>query len=343
MTRMQQTLRLLFAFTLILGLAQIAPADDPKATDVTVVPKEAKDDPETQGKAKAKGEEKAKGEAKAKGKQSQKQKKQPIGDHYIRIMDKDGEPVSLQTSILRFVPKPGSKWAKEGITVDLIGAVHIGEKSYYESLNRQFRGYDAMLYELVAPEGTVVPRGGGERGANPISALQGGMKSLLDLEFQLEQVDYTKRNFVHADMSPKEMADSMKERGESVLKMIFKMMGQGFAQQSKQQVSDVEVLMSLFAKDRSRRLKRLMAKQILDMETLNAALSGPDGSNTLIGERNRKALEVMTREINEKRRKRIAIFYGAGHLPDFERRLTANHGMQRLDQVKWLTAWDLSR
>ena len=45
------------------------------------------------------------------------------------------------------------------VVVDLIGAVHVGEKAYYEALNKQFEDYDAVLYELVAPEGTRVPKG----------------------------------------------------------------------------------------------------------------------------------------------------------------------------------------
>src|ERR1700743_2439159 len=37
----------------------------------------------------------------------------------------------------------------DGVQVDLIGAVHVGEKAYYDELNKQFEGYDAMLYEMV--------------------------------------------------------------------------------------------------------------------------------------------------------------------------------------------------
>jgi len=264
-----------------------------------------------------------------------------VKDRYIRVVKKDGKPIALETSVIRFAPEPGSPLAQQGVTVDLIGAVHIGEGSYYQQLNQRFQQYDAMLFELVAPEGTVIPKGGGDRkGGNPISALQGGMKDLLDLEFQLEKVDYTKANFVHADMSPQEMKASMKKRGESVLQMFFRMMGHGFAQQAKGGgPSDVELLVALFAKDRARRMKRIMAAQIVDMEALNAALAGPDGSNTLIGERNRKALEVMSREVKAGKKK-LAIFYGAGHLPDFERRMKADHKLKPVG-VQWLTAWDL--
>lgn len=264
-------------------------------------------------------------------------------ERYIRILKKDGAPVAMQTSVQRFVPQPGSAWARLGVTVDLVGAVHVGEAEYYKNLNRIFAGYDAMLYELVAPEGTVIPKGGGKRGSNPISALQGSMKQLLELEFQLEKIDYTKPNFVHADMTPEEMAKSMKDRGESVLTMLFKMFGAGFAQQARGKTNDVEVLMALFAPDRTVRLKRILAKQVTDLETLNSALAGKDGSSTLIGERNRKALAVMKREVEKRQRRRIAIFYGAGHLTDFERRLAKQFDLQPSGEPRWLTAWDLSK
>ena len=54
---------------------------------------------------------------------------------------------------------------------------------------------------------------------------------MLGLEHQLDCIDYTKKNFVHADMSPEEFNKSMTERGESFMQMFLKMMGQSMAQQ----------------------------------------------------------------------------------------------------------------
>ncbi len=69
-----------------------------------------------------------------------------------------------------------------------------------------------------------------------------------------------------------------------------------------------------------------------------AALEGPEGS-TLITERNKKALEVLGKKIDSGA-KRLAIFYGAGHMPDMSQRLESDFGLQRKDE-QWLTAWDL--
>ena len=45
--------------------------------------------------------------------------------------------------------------------VDAIGAIHIADKKYYQALNRQFRKYDALCYELVGAKGSRPVKGGG--------------------------------------------------------------------------------------------------------------------------------------------------------------------------------------
>ena len=39
-------------------------------------------------------------------------------------------------------------------------------------------------------------------------------------------------------------------------------------------------------------------------------------------------------------KKKIGVFYGAGHLPDMEKRLLADFGLKR-DSESWLVAWSL--
>jgi hypothetical protein len=256
---------------------------------------------------------------------------------FLRVLRSDrGEPIAMETSIARYVPKSAGP---EGLVVELVSAVHVGEGSYYAALNKAFEGFDVVLYELVAPEGTRVPKGGGNpRGV--VSGLQNGMKDMLNLEFQLNEVDYTRDNFVHADMSPEDFAKAMADRGESIWGLMFRMMGQAMAQQAanKNAPSDFEVLMALFDRNRALKLKRILAGQFENLEFVTTALSGPDGS-TLIEGRNQAALKVLKKQIDAGKRK-IAIFYGAGHMPDFEKRLVADFGL-KLDTERWVEAWNL--
>ena len=80
-----------------------------------------------------------------------------IPEHFLRIeRDPAGRELGLQTAIVRFesdLPE------RRGCVVDLIGAVHIGEKGYYKALNKQFEDYDAVLYELWRRGNAACPRG----------------------------------------------------------------------------------------------------------------------------------------------------------------------------------------
>jgi hypothetical protein len=259
--------------------------------------------------------------------------------NYIRVQrNEDGRPISFDTAIISFGK---SENGDSATTVDLIAAVHVADKEYYDKLNKLFEKYDVVLYELVAPEGTRIARGGGGTGKHPVSALQLAMKSVLDLGYQLEEIDYTKQNLVHADFSLDEFAQSMKDRGESPLQMFFRMMGHAMALQSRGQgrYSDSQLLFAILSKDRARKLKQIMAELLGDMESTKLGLDGPDGS-TIITERNKRAIEVFERQV-ARGHKKIGIFYGSMHMPDMERRLREQFKMAPI-RTQWLTAWEMS-
>ena len=144
---------------------------------------------------------------------------------FVRV-DVDGERTerALQVAVRRY------RRAGDGPSafVDLIGVVHVGDAAYYRELNASFRQYDALLYELVAPKehDTAFQ---GERGDSLISTAQLGMKNALGLAFQLEHIDYTADNFVHADLSPQELRASMDERGESLYVYFWRAFYAGMA------------------------------------------------------------------------------------------------------------------
>ena len=258
---------------------------------------------------------------------------------FVRLLrDEHDTPTALQTATVRFVAPEAER---QGLVVDLIGVVHIGEKEYYERLNEQFKQYDAVLYELVAPPGTRVPKGGA-KSKHPVGQLQQLMKNVLELDFQLDHIDYHQQNFQHADMSPEDFAKSMADRNESFFELFLKMMAQGMVQQSKKGgggTSDAELLMALFDRNRALALKRLVAEQFEDLDGAMSALDGPEGS-TLLTERNKKALEVLKQDIDGGQ-KRLAIFYGAGHMPDMAERLESEFGLKREGKEEWLTAWNM--
>ncbi|MBL8792854.1 MAG: hypothetical protein JNM56_03020, partial [Planctomycetia bacterium] len=264
---------------------------------------------------------------------------------FIRVQrDGNKEPTALDTSIVRYVPAQGDG----KLVVDLIGVVHVGERDYYEKLNKHFEQYDVLLYELVAPQGTRVPKGGKRNSDNPLSMVQGMMQSMLGLESQLEHIDYTKKNFVHADLSPDEMKEAMKARGENVLTVTLGVITDMLKQQNLQEnkkdqnphQNDLDPLALLVDPDASTKLKKMMALQMEDLESGTSGL-GQTLNTILIADRNKAAMKVFQKELAAGKKK-VGIFYGAAHMPDFEKRLRDDFGLKR-DSEQWLTAWDMTK
>jgi hypothetical protein len=260
---------------------------------------------------------------------------------FIRVQrdDKD-EPTALQTAVVRYVPKDG----KGDLVVDLVAAVHIGDRDYYDQLNKQFEQYDVLLYELVAPEGTKISKKRKHKSDNPLSMIQDVMKSTLELESQIECVDYTKKNFVHADLSPEQMAEAMHKRGDDGMTVFLGVVADMLRKQNLQEEKrkdkpgkeeDLDIFSLLLDPNGALKLKRVLAVQFEEMdgglgETLNTIL---------ISDRNEAAMKVFQKQLAAGKKK-IGIFYGAGHMTDFDKRLREDFGLKR-ESEKWLTAWDL--
>lgn len=224
----------------------------------------------------------------------------------------------------------------DGVAVVLFGAVHIADAEHYRALNERFAGCDVLLYELVGPEDYRPRRG--ERGGSFVTVLQDTLKRGLQLEFQLDGIDYSAANFVHADMTPEEMADSMEERGETLFGMLFTMAMNGARATPDEDVAGMDLdLVKAFRSGQGRhKLRLMMAGSLEQLEAI--AAGGDEKGTTLLEGRNEKCLEVLQREIGNGHR-RIGIYYGAAHLPHMERRLVRDLGFRKVDH-EWVVAWD---
>jgi hypothetical protein len=98
--------------------------------------------------------------------------------------------------------------------------------------------------------------------------------------------------------------------------------------------------------DMERQVKLLVARQLGQMEDAAMGLDGPDGS-VILTERNKAAMKVLgdtlaagKNDPAAKAKKKIAIFYGAAHMPDLAERLGAI-GFKPV-AAEWKLAWDLA-
>lgn len=255
---------------------------------------------------------------------------------FVRIVhDADGRPDALQMAIVTYAEQHGAG----GFTVDLVGAVHIADRAYYEALNDRFRRYDALLYELILPaQADELPVH--TAGANLLSGTQIGMKNVLGLTFQLEEIDYDAPNFIHADLTSDVLAQRMSERGESLYVYLFRLLVASIEDYSRDP----------FGTKRSQRLsgavgaapedaiKITMAYEMVDAKRAADVLAGPQGS-ALIEARNEHAVRVLKEQLEDGAR-HVGIFYGVAHMPDIERRLLEELALTRTG-IAWIDAWQL--
>jgi hypothetical protein len=249
--------------------------------------------------------------------------------------DADERPRALQMSVASYVPAAGDRL----LQVDLIGAIHIGDPAYYAELNERFRDYDVLLYELIAPQG-----GAGsnrlEKRKGILSSTQIGMTKMLDLSFQLDEINYDAANFVHADLTPDELRASMEERGESLYVYFWRIFFATLNEYAKDPLGlrDMQLLSGMLASGEDDSFKIMIAYEMTNLDSVEDML-GDDSSNAVIGARNQRAIDVLRREIAAGG-KRIGIFYGVAHMPDMEERL-----LEQLDlswaRTDWVDAWQL--
>ncbi|MDR1963676.1 MAG: hypothetical protein LBQ50_07850 [Planctomycetaceae bacterium] len=260
---------------------------------------------------------------------------------FMRVTKKEGrrQPVSFDTAIVRFADE------RKKIKVDLVAAVHIGDKEYYEELNKIFKRYDAVLYELVAEKGTKPDKTAVEekKGKSLLSAFQSGMGESLELDFQLEHVDYKAKNMVHADLSPSEFAKRVADRGD-LIQILYRAIVLGMKKGANGQDEEIKMqgrlLGTLLASNQSLALKRFFAKEMISqMDDSMWILGGEEGS-AIITDRNAAALKILRKEIKNGKKK-IAIFYGGAHLPEFAKSLEKDFNL-KLTETTWVVAWDLT-
>jgi hypothetical protein len=254
---------------------------------------------------------------------------------FLRFVETGRKEGRLETAVAEYT-------RVDGVSVALVGAVHVGDPEYYDEIETFAASCDSFLYELIAdPERFHSARDPSARGGDEsaVTGFQRILESGLGLEFQLDGIDYRRPNFVHADMRPDEFFAASDAKGEGIFTFLWKSVraqvasGGGLGSG----LNAGSLLGAWVSRDRERSLKYVLAREFDRVDGMLDGIEAQGDSGTvLLGERNRVAIETLEREIARGQR-RLAIFYGAGHMPDLERRILAR-GF-RLGAVRWLCAW----
>lgn len=246
----------------------------------------------------------------------------------------------LQTPCYRFTDAQGRK-------IELTGVIHVGEKEFYEGLNRHLEGFDAVLFEMVADPESIAQlrthppgrRDGDKPKEEPLGKLYRILAhDLLNLSLQVEVIDYRRPNFVHADLGSKELQALLAERGlteDTLLAGPLAAMGLKL-----EQIATLLPMMKLLVpKDDPQALERMFAPTMVNLESMGEGGKNPAFEEIVIGKRNERVMKVLDEQLAAGKRN-LSIFYGSGHFEDLRQRLKAKGWTEA--GVDWRDAWVIS-
>ncbi|KAF3783861.1 hypothetical protein EJ110_NYTH31328 [Nymphaea thermarum] len=138
---------------------------------------------------------------------------------FMRFRRKNDGDGQLQTAVVSYRKK--FPWS----LVDLVSTIHIADKEYFATLQKDLESYDCILYEMVASRESLENRrnkitskrlkSARSKGFNILGFIQRQMARVLSLDFQLDCLDYESRNWFHADLDYETFKSLQMERGES--------------------------------------------------------------------------------------------------------------------------------
>lgn len=247
---------------------------------------------------------------------------------FIRV-DEDDHAARLQTAVTRY--------EKGDESVELIGAVHIADKGYYQTLTTRFTRYDSLLFEMIGGEKFANHQQPAADNADNFSGLHKVytmVATFLNLTGQTENIDYTTRNFVHADLTLAEFTQMQAERNESLIGFAMKA---GKLDPDAPNQPDPAKLLRAMLSGNSNGVKLEIVHTLGRGDDQIAAFAG---ESVIVTDRNQRCVEIIQKELAAGHKK-LGVFYGAAHFPDLEKRLL-ELGFKRTNQ-EWLTAWDIPK
>lgn len=261
-----------------------------------------------------------------------------LGDSYTRCYQTAADTYQLQTGYRLFRPV-----SAKGPTVELLGAAHIGDASYYKAIQQRLDRADLVLFEAVYDERNPVENfSAAEQAEMESASAYHKIARILGLVTQKSALSYKRKHFERCDMSIQQMKALLDAE-------IAK--GGREGDEARRALSDFKSLIGVIRGDS---MLINFALWLADKSTylkanirLMLVTSTPAGKDEqqlppriakLINEdRNRFVLkELPGRLAKHPRAKHVVIFYGSAHLPGLARGLE-KQGFRASGPVQWLT------
>jgi hypothetical protein len=218
-----------------------------------------------------------------------------------------------------------------GRRVYLVGAVHIAHPEAFAAQQALLDGMDLVLWEGVGgrekPSPEVMER------FDVLFKSQVMLKNLLDLDFQLDEIDYERGFWRNSDMTLEAVQAALDERGLSMIPneaLVQAVFGTVFKVVDPQSIPRNPTVGRLY--------RGMVGPLIADPQRFFEQPGAEGLKEVLIELRNEVVLRDLADLLAEPGPERIGVYYGAGHLPDLQRALLDEQGLTYLG-IHWITAW----
>lgn len=218
-----------------------------------------------------------------------------------------------------------------GRRVYLVGAVHIAHVETFVAQQGVLDAMDIVLWEGVGaeeePDPKVLER------FDVLFKAQMMLQKVLDLDFQLDNINYDRSFWRNSDMSINEIEAALKQRGLSMIpheELFLAVFGTIFKFVDPRSIPRNPTV--------GRMYRASIAPLMADIESLMNQAGTQGLKEVLIELRNEVVMADLRELLDAPGPERIGIYYGAGHLPDMDRVLRDELGLEFLG-VHWIPAW----
>lgn len=172
--------------------------------------------------------------------------------------------------------------------------------------------------------------------------LQAQLAKALNLDFQLEAMDYGRPHYRCSDMTMDQMNRALKERGVDFMEFGSTLAGTSLPARVVQLLLRAIRMFDAMADGMMSDMVKVVMIEVLGNESMTeGALNQQFGrgfGEVIVGERNQVVMDDLAALVkNEPDVKSVAIFYGAAHMKDFEERL-AKQLNYAPTTVEWIPA-----
>lgn len=249
----------------------------------------------------------------------------PAKPVYVQSLTKPDGKLEIMTAAQKFV--------REGKPdIWLVGAIHIGTKAYYTSVQELLNAQEAVFYEGVRPAtppkpvATPVPTDA----PKPIYKV---LSDALGLEFQLTNIDYGREGWRNVDLTWEELDKINKEVGGGKPTQFDQV--RTMLDPKSPAAGMLATMLSTATPGMKEAIKIMIVRAATGQS--NVALS-PATEKVILEARNKAVVDELGKTVDAADApKSIAVFYGALHMGEMQTALVDKLGYKPTDQ-KWFVA-----